>query len=114
FFFIHHKPTDSAGEDGNFGAKMAAIEQVDALVPRIANRGPQVLCVTGDHATPSQLRSHSWHPVPFLLWGPAVGVDGVDRFHEEAARAGAFGLQQGKNLMALMLGAGGRLARFGP
>ncbi len=114
FFFLHHKPTDAAGEDGDFGAKMAAIEQVDALIPRITELKPEVLCVTGDHATPSQLRSHSWHPVPFVLWGPAVGVDGVDRFHEGAARAGAFGLQSGKDLMALMLGAGGRLARYGP
>ncbi|MGH7424903.1 MAG: 2,3-bisphosphoglycerate-independent phosphoglycerate mutase, partial [Candidatus Methylomirabilales bacterium] len=74
---------------------------------------PEVICVTGDHATPSQLRAHSWHPVPFLMWGPRVGVDSVSRFDEEAARVGAFGLQSAKDLMALMLAAAGRLAKFG-
>lgn len=114
FFFIHHKTTDSAGEDGDFARKVASIEEVDASMPLIVGGEPDVLCVTGDHATPSQLRGHSWHPVPFVLWGPRVGVDAVDHFDEETARAGAFGIQQGKDLMGLMLGAADRLAKFGP
>lgn len=113
FFFLHHKRPDSAGEDGDFEGKVAAIEEVDALVPRLLALGPDVLCVTGDHATPCHFRSHSWHPVPVVLWGPAVGVDGVDRFDEEAARGGALGTLPGRDLMALLLAAGSRLARFG-
>ncbi|MGH2767560.1 MAG: 2,3-bisphosphoglycerate-independent phosphoglycerate mutase [Actinomycetota bacterium] len=113
FFYVHYKKTDSSGEDGNFEAKVSAIEEVDAEMPRIEALGPEVICVTGDHATPSQLRAHSWHPVPFLMWGPRVGVDSVSRFDEEAARVGAFGLQSAKDLMALMLAAAGRLAKFG-
>ncbi len=34
FFFIHVKPTDSRGEDGDFQAKVKVIEQVDNLLPR--------------------------------------------------------------------------------
>lgn len=114
FFFIHQKRTDSAGEDGDFDRKAAAIEEVDATIPRVVALSPDVICVTGDHATPSQLRGHSWHPVPFLLWGPSVGRDGVDRFDEESAIAGGFGRQRAVHLMALMLGAANRLAKFGP
>jgi 2,3-bisphosphoglycerate-independent phosphoglycerate mutase len=114
FFYIHQKKTDSAGEDGDFDRKVAAIEEVDATVPRISGLSPDVICVTGDHATPSQLRSHSWHPVPFLLWGPSVGRDGVARFDEESAIDGGFGRQRAVHLMALMLGAANRLAKFGP
>jgi len=33
FFFVHIKPTDSRGEDGNFDAKVKVIEAVDALLP---------------------------------------------------------------------------------
>ena len=113
FFYIHHKKTDSAGEDGNFDAKVAAIEEVDAVIPSIMDLQPDVICVTGDHSTPSPLKAHSWHPVPFLMWGANVGLDSVDRFNEEDACAGAFGHILGKDLMPLMLAAAGRLAKFG-
>jgi 2,3-bisphosphoglycerate-independent phosphoglycerate mutase len=113
FFYVHHKPADSAGEDGDFDRKVAAIEAVDRIIPSILALGPDVVCVTGDHATPSQLRSHSWHPVPFVLWGPRVGVDGLDVFDEEAARDGGCGSILGKELMGLMLAAAGRLIKYG-
>ncbi|MDQ2825406.1 MAG: phosphoglycerate mutase, partial [Actinomycetota bacterium] len=38
-FFFHHKPADSAGEDGNFEAKVAAIEALDAVVPNLMDMG---------------------------------------------------------------------------
>jgi 2,3-bisphosphoglycerate-independent phosphoglycerate mutase len=113
FFYFHHKKADSAGEDGDFDRKVAAIEEIDAAIPEILALNPDVVCVTGDHATPSQLRSHSWHPVPFVLWGPRVGVDGVGVFDEEAALAGAYGSILGKELMGLMLAGGGRLIKYG-
>jgi 2,3-bisphosphoglycerate-independent phosphoglycerate mutase len=113
FFYIHQKRADSAGEDGDFDRKVAAIEEVDMAIPLIAGLRPDVLCVTGDHATPSQMRAHSWHPVPFVMWGPRVGRDAVDRFDEEAGAGGAFGHIRGKELMFLMLAAAGRLLKFG-
>lgn len=114
FFYFHHKKADSAGEDGDFDRKAAAIADVDAVIPDILALKPDVVCITGDHATPSQLRSHSWHPVPFVMWGPHVGVDGVAVFDEEAARDGGLGRIFGKELMTLMLAAAGRLIKFGP
>ena len=60
------------------------------------------------------MRNHSWHPVPFLMWGPTVGADLVERFDELSGRSGAFGQRLGKDLMPLMLAAAGRLARYGP
>jgi 2,3-bisphosphoglycerate-independent phosphoglycerate mutase len=113
FFFVHHKATDSAGEDGDFGRKVAAIEEVDSLIPKVVDLDPGVICVTGDHATPSQMMSHSWHPVAFTMWGSRVAVDGVKAFDEEAAALGGFGSIRGKELMSLMLAAAGRLAKFG-
>jgi 2,3-bisphosphoglycerate-independent phosphoglycerate mutase len=67
FFFVHIKPPDAAGEDGDFARKAAFIEEVDAQVPGLFDLGPDALAVTGDHATPAKLKSHSWHGVPFLL-----------------------------------------------
>jgi 2,3-bisphosphoglycerate-independent phosphoglycerate mutase len=113
YFFVHHKGADSAGEDGNFEAKVAAIEALDAAIPQLRELGPDVLVVTGDHATPSQMAAHSWHPVPVVLWGERAGRDQVDRFGERWCRTGAMGLRPSKDLMALALATAGRLAKFG-
>lgn len=67
FFFIHIKATDTAGEDGNFDAKVKVIEQVDRVIPQVTSLQPDVIVVTGDHSTPATFKGHSWHPVPFLL-----------------------------------------------
>ncbi len=114
FFFVHVKPTDSRGEDGDFEAKKAVIEAVDEALPILLDLEPAVLVITGDHSTPSQLRSHSWHPVPLLLWAPAtVRPDRVTAFGESACAQGGLGHFYAQDLMALMLAHAGRLSKYG-
>jgi 2,3-bisphosphoglycerate-independent phosphoglycerate mutase len=91
FFYVHAKDTDSEGEDGDFEGKVAEIERVDAVAPRIMRLEPDVVIVTGDHSTPSVLRYHSWHPVPVLIWSRHCRCDTVDRFGERACMAGGLG-----------------------
>lgn len=113
FFFFHHKSPDAAGEDGDFAAKVKAIEALDDVVPRLTELGPDVIVVTGDHATPSQMAAHSWHPVPLLLWGARVGRDDVDRFGERWCSRGMLGRRPATEIMPLALAAAGRLAKYG-
>lgn len=80
FFFLHFKYTDSTGEDGNFANKVKQIEELDKMIPRIEELKPDVLIVTGDHSTPSKLKSHSWHPVPTLLVADPCRPDGGNGF----------------------------------
>jgi len=113
YFFLHHKYTDSAGEDGDFDGKVTAIEALDAVVPAIVDLGPEVIVVTGDHSTPSQMAAHSWHPVPALMWGARVGRDATERFGERRCAGGMLGLRPTKDLMPIALAAAGRLAKYG-
>jgi 2,3-bisphosphoglycerate-independent phosphoglycerate mutase len=114
FFFIHVKYTDSRGEDGNFAAKQAVIEEVDAALPALLALKPDVLIITGDHSTPSQLRSHSWHPVPLLLWAPATARrDGSTHFGERACARGGLGTFHARDIMPLALAHAQRLQKFG-
>jgi len=113
YFFLHHKYTDSAGEDGDFDRKVAAIEDLDAAIPAIRDLDPDVIVVTGDHSTPSQMAAHSWHPVPALLWGARVGRDGTERFGERWCAGGLLGIRPTKDLMPIALAAAGRLAKYG-
>jgi 2,3-bisphosphoglycerate-independent phosphoglycerate mutase len=113
FVFMHIKKTDSAGEDGDFERKVAAIEEVDALVPRMLDAGVDVLAVTGDHSTPAQMAAHSWHPVPVLLWGGTAAADGLPGFDEVNCRQGSLGRFEAKHLLPQLLAAAGRLAKYG-
>jgi 2,3-bisphosphoglycerate-independent phosphoglycerate mutase len=113
YLFAHEKAADSAGHDGRRDAKIAAIEAVDALVPDLVALGPDVLCITGDHAAPTQLSAHSWHPVPALLWGQAVGRDAVTSFGERACASGMLGHLRTQDLMPLMLASARRLEKYG-
>jgi 2,3-bisphosphoglycerate-independent phosphoglycerate mutase len=113
FSFLHFKAPDKAGEDGDFDQKVAVIEEADAVVPDLMAVGPDVILVTGDHSTPALLKSHSWHPVPFLIHGGAARADSADRFGETACLSGVHGRRRGRELMMLTAARAGRLAKFG-
>jgi 2,3-bisphosphoglycerate-independent phosphoglycerate mutase len=113
FHFIHFKAVDSRGEDGDFAAKVKAIEACDPLVARIEALKPDVLIVTGDHSTPSALKAHSWHPVPLLLKSPYARPNGATGFGERACAAGELGIFSTVHLMSLALANAGRLGKFG-
>jgi 2,3-bisphosphoglycerate-independent phosphoglycerate mutase len=113
FFYIHYKKTDSAGEDGNFAAKVAAIEALDAYIPRLRALKPDVLVVTSDHSTPSLLKGHSWHPNPFILISPTAGVDDVQTFGERACAKGLLGRFRSISAMPLMLAHALKLKKYG-
>lgn len=113
FMFIHYKPADSAGEDGNFEAKMQALERFDAELPKLLALEPDVLMVAGDHSTPALIAGHSWHPVPFLMRSKWIRPDDVDSFDERSCRRGSFGIMAAKDALPLAMAHAGRLAKYG-
>lgn len=102
FFFIHYKYTDMHGEDGNFEGKKKAIEELDAALPILLQKRPDVLAITGDHSTPCPMKSHSWHPQPVLLTSAISGSDKLERFTETGANMGSLGVFDSKFLIRYM------------
>ena len=113
FFYIHIKQTDTHGEDGDFDRKVAEIELVDSQIPRILALQPDALLVTGDHSSPAILKSHSWHPVPALLYGKYVREDNIPEFGERACARGSLGIMPAKDFMPLLLANAGRISKYG-
>ena len=101
------------GEDGDFPGKVAALERLDAALPAIEALQPDVLVVSGDHATPAV------PPRPLL----APGAGGARQSVRTARCRGALfraGLRGGKpgdlpahDLMPLILAHALRLAKYG-
>ena len=113
FFFVHIKKTDSYGEDGNLPEKVKVIEEVDRNIPGLLALSPDVIIITGDHSTPCALKSHSWHPVPFLIYSKNCFVDEVAEFNESACRRGAMGIFPATKIIELALANAGRLKKYG-
>ncbi len=113
FFFIHIKKTDSYGEDGNLGGKARIIEEVDARLSMILDLEPDVLIITGDHSTPCAMKSHSWHPVPFVINSTVCGRDDTEEFSESGCDRGALGVFPATKIMELALANAGKLKKHG-
>lgn len=110
--FLHYKSTDSRGEDGDFDAKVAEIEKADGMLARLVEEF-DVVMVTGDHSTPSSMRSHSWHPVPLLIASENCRAHGREGFGERACAQGALGHVRSNEILPLVLAHAGRLKKFG-
>ena len=89
------------------------IEKLDAAVPAMLELKPDVFIVTGDHSTPSKLKSHSWHPVPTLLRAATTRTDGVTEFSESGCLRGGLGQFQAKHLMLLAMAHANRFGKYG-
>lgn len=107
FFFIHFKLTDVYGHDGKWEEKKRYIEFVDRLLEPLDEF---IVLVTGDHATPASLKTHSGDPVPFLI---NVEGDDVERFSEVDCSRGRYGTVRGKDLIHLLLDAAGLKEEIG-
>ena len=114
FFYIHYKPADAAGEDGNFEAKVRALENLDDYIPRLKELEPDVLMIAGDHSTPSIMAAHSWHPVPLLLRSQWTLGEGVESFSERGCASGSLSRLPATQIMLLALAHAGKLTKFGP
>jgi len=104
---------DSAGEDGDFKRKVEIIEQVDNALLNLTDLKLDVIVITGDHSTPSLLKSHSWHPVPIFLYSKWCRTDRAKEFSESACLSGGLGRFPATQIMPLAMANALKLTKFG-
>ncbi|MBL7055093.1 2,3-bisphosphoglycerate-independent phosphoglycerate mutase [Candidatus Woesearchaeota archaeon] len=100
FVFVHVKPTDIFGENGDCEGKKGFIEKIDKALDVLMDfKG--IIAITADHSTPCSHKDHSGDSVPLLVYGN--GKDEVRKFGEKECIKGNLGSVEGKNLMKLII-----------
>jgi len=113
FVFVHFKKTDNASHDGDCEKKRREIEKIDKLLKPLLELEDVALAITGDHATPCELKEHSGDPVPVLFWGKNVPKDDVERFGEMEVRRGWVGEIRGVDVLPMLINLAGRMKEVG-
>ncbi len=102
--YVYIKGPDSPSHDGDVMEKVGVIEKIDEHLIDGLTKGLDmdntVICVTADHSTPCETRSHSDDPVPLLIHG--AGKDSCRVFSEPACAKGSIGTIEGQQLMGLL------------
>ena len=102
---IHVEAPDEAGHEGLMEEKIKAIENIDKrLLGRLMENleGDYRIGLLPDHYTPISVRTHVHGPVPFAIMGSGIEPDGVERFDEESAKKGGYGLKKGHEFIELL------------
>lgn len=113
FVFLHFKAPDLAGEDGDPLKKLEVIERIDKAISGIEELRDILIVVTADHSTPCALKTHSGDPVPIVLSGPGVRIDGTEGFDEFSASKGGLGRIRGLDLMPILADLLNLASKFG-
>lgn len=107
--FVHVEAADEAGHARDLDLKLRCIEDIDGrlvapILDGIARRPePVAVAVLPDHLTPVARGDHQAAPVPVAILDPERPADGVDRYDEEAVRAGALGAMKGAGFIETLL-----------
>ncbi len=103
FVFVHIKPTDIFGENGDCLGKKNFIEKkIDKAVKKL-KKIDALITITADHSTPCSHKDHSGDPVPVLFYSKDIKPDKVTHFNEKECRNGSLGELFGKDYMKTIL-----------
>lgn len=102
FVFVHIKPTDIYGENGDFQGKKAFIEKIDEAIDQL-DEIEATIAVTADHSTLCAKKDHSGDPVPLLIYKKGMVGDGLTKFGESECQKGSLGTIEGRDFMKIFL-----------
>lgn len=102
--YLHIKETDIPGHDNKPLEKTKIIEILDkkffSFIKEFSLKNNCKIIITCDHSTPCELKGHSNHPVPVLVFSPEESFkDEAHRFNEIEARIGSMKTFYGKDFL---------------
>lgn len=105
--YVHIKGPDEPAHDGNYKLKKEIIEAIDKyffgkLLSALDIKNT-VIAVTADHSTVCSVKAHTADPVPLLISGGNVKLDGSLSFSEKSAKLGSIGEILGREIMPLLI-----------
>lgn len=108
FVYIHVEAPDECGHRAELENKILSVELIDQKILKpvyeyLAASGEDFrVMILPDHPTPIRLRTHTIHPVPFLIYDSVKISNGVENFSEESAANKGFYVKDGYTLMELL------------
>ena len=102
FAYVHIKPTDIYGENGDYEGKKNFIEKIDKALG-ILKDFKGLIVLTADHSTPCLHKDHSADPIPVLIHGANIKGDNLSRFGERECIKGSLGTLYGKDFMKVVM-----------
>ena len=116
FLLLHVKATDIASHDRKIQEKIRIIEKIDKMVGYMLdnlNLDETYIAVTSDHTTALTTGKHEGDPVPVVIYGPEVRVDGVRRYNETDCARGGLCRIRAMELMPIIMNLLGKVEKFG-
>ncbi len=108
YVYIHVEAPDECGHRAELENKVLSVELIDQKILKpvyeyLESCGEDYrIMILPDHPTPIRLRTHTIHPVPFMIYDSAAKQIGVDCFSEESAAAQNRYIENGYTLMELL------------
>jgi 2,3-bisphosphoglycerate-independent phosphoglycerate mutase len=105
---VHVEATDEASHEGNAGAKVKALEEIDRHIvgpvhAALKTHGEYRILVTPDHPTPLRTKTHSHGYVPFALAGAGITPDVATGYDDPTAEKSPLVFHEGWKLMRYFL-----------
>lgn len=106
---VHVEATDEASHEGNVGAKVKALEEIDRHIvgpvyEALKGHGEFRILVSPDHPTPLRTKTHSHGYVPWAMAGTGIEPDGLLQYDDPTAARSSLVFEEGWKLMAHFLG----------
>lgn len=105
FVYLHIEASDEAGHEGDYKLKTKTIEYLDNRVVKTIYEAtkdwdePVTIAILPDHPTPCRLKTHTNHPIPFLIYRSNEAGDDIQVYDEFEAAKGAYGTIVGREFM---------------